>query len=222
MATSEAFRWRWRSVFGEGDRDVDGEGVGACTSRRRFRSSIDLRCCSCAARASERASSRSASYGPTTSCTQSSSSSSRTTTFQLSIHGRGVSFSRGYTRRRKESLGGDVPKESEQLSLHLVDLAELKQALADDLPALVRVGVVHRDFAAEHQGREEEAMRRSRSTASGGIPLLEAGQEQERLVGDGDRKASAVQRVGLYAREGQSHVSTGTGVSECAGASDAR
>lgn len=66
-------------------------------------------------------------------------------------------------------------------------------------------------------------MRRGRGAASRGIPLLEAGQEQKRLVGDGDWEASAVQRVGLYARGVSLDVSTGTGASERgAGASDAR
>lgn len=61
-ATAASDARRWRSVLGEGERDVEGEGVGGRESRRRLRSSSDLRCCCCwAATASERASSRSAS-----------------------------------------------------------------------------------------------------------------------------------------------------------------
>lgn len=91
----------------------------------------------------------------------------------------------------------DEPKESKQLALHLVDLTKLEQSLPNNLPALVRVGVVHGDLAREHERGEEEAVRGSRSAASGGVTLLQAGEEEKGLVGDGDGKTSAVEGVSL-------------------------
>lgn len=91
----------------------------------------------------------------------------------------------------------DSPEEGEELALHLVDLAEGEEVLSDQRPRLVRVGVVHRDLAREHQGREEEAVGGGRRAASRGVAGLETGEKEERLVGNGDGKTSAVQRVGL-------------------------
>ena len=44
------------------------------------------------------------------------------------------------------------------LALHLVDLPELKHALADDRPGLVRVGVVADHFGRDHERRNEEVV----------------------------------------------------------------
>ena len=94
-----------------------------------------------------------------------------------------------------------VPQESKQLSLHLVDFPQLEQSLPNDLPALVGVGIIHRDLGREHEGREEEAMWRRGGAACGGVARLEAGKEEEGLVGDGNRQAGAVEGVSLIRRE---------------------
>ena len=44
------------------------------------------------------------------------------------------------------------------LVLHLVDLPELKHALAGDRPGLVRVGVIADHFGRDHERRNKEAV----------------------------------------------------------------
>lgn len=92
---------------------------------------------------------------------------------------------------------GDSPEEGEQLALHLVDLAQGEEPLADDLPRLVRVRVVHRNLGREHEGRQEQAVGRRRGAARGRVASLQAVEQQECLVRDRDREAGAVECVGL-------------------------
>lgn len=92
----------------------------------------------------------------------------------------------------------DVPSEKgEEFPLHLVDLAQLEESLADDLPALVGVGVVHRDLGREHDGREEESMRGCGTPSRGRVSLLELAEEEEGLVDDREGQAGAVQAIAL-------------------------
>ena len=85
-----------------------------------------------------------------------------------------------------EVLGGNVDlvaEIAEQLSLHLVDFAQRKEALTNDGPALVAVRVVAAGLTGEHQGRDEEAV--TTGTTCRGESSLQPLEEEEGLVRDG-------------------------------------
>ena len=90
-------------------------------------------------------------------------------------------------------LIGDIDFEAEvpkQLPFHLVDFPEREESLTDDGPALVAVGIIAAALASEHERRNEQPV----TTGSTGSreARLEALEQEECLVRDGERQACAM------------------------------
>lgn len=76
-----------------------------------------------------------------------------------------------------------VAEITEELTLHLVDLAQAEETLTNDSPRLVRVGVVTAALGSDHERRDEETV--TRRAPCGREADLESQQEVKSLVSDG-------------------------------------
>lgn len=91
----------------------------------------------------------------------------------------------------------DVDLETEvgkEFPLHLIYLAQAKESLTDNGPALVGVGVVAAALAGEHEGRDEKAV--SRRATGCWEARLEALEQEECLVGDREGQPCPVESIG--------------------------
>lgn len=110
-----------------------------------------------------------------------------------------------------EVFGRDVDlvaKITEELALHLVDLAQAKESLTDDGPGLVRISIITAALGCNHESRDEETV--TRRATRGREAELESQQEVQCLVGDSLGKTSPVESIGDELGKARSSVAVGS------------